>query len=133
MSGRRVMVVEDDPMSRRLMEDLLTATGFEVTSFESAEAAFVAMHVDAPDLLLMDIRLPGMDGFAALSSLRANVATRSLPVIAVTASVMLNERDKILRAGFNAYHPKPIQIAELLKLIDQTLTDTPSVIEKISQ
>jgi two-component system, cell cycle response regulator DivK len=132
MSKRRVMVVEDDPMSRRLMGDLLGATGFEVTSFESAESAFVAMRKQLPDLLLMDIRLPGMDGFAALSALRENAQTRLLPVIAVTASVMLNERDKILRAGFNAYHPKPIQMAELLKLIDQTLTDPPQPMEKTS-
>lgn len=126
MSSRRVMVVEDDPMSRRLLEDLLGATGHVVSSFESAEAALSAIEGAAPELLLMDIRLPGMDGFTALSALRSNAATSSLPVIAVTASVMLSERDKILSAGFNAYHPKPIQMAELLKLIDQTLTDSTS-------
>jgi CheY-like chemotaxis protein len=124
MSKRHVMVVEDDPMSLRLMTDLLGATGFEVSAFESAEAALESLGHSHPDLVLMDIRLPGMDGFAALKALREVEATSALPVIAVTASVMLDERDKILKAGFNAYHPKPIQVGELLVLIATTLADT---------
>lgn len=114
MSGQHVLVVEDDPMSQRLMADLLGATGYEVAVFADAESALLAARASPPDLVLMDIRLPGMDGFAALDALRANIDTRDVPVIAVTASVMLGEREKIMQAGFTGYHPKPIQIQQLL-------------------
>ena len=125
MSGEHIVVVEDDPMSQRLMVDLLVVTGYKVKAFGDAESGLVAMHAAPPDLVLMDIRLPGIDGFAALTALRADAATVDVPVIAVTASVMLGEREKIMQAGFTGYHPKPIQIAQLLKEIEQTLADTP--------
>ena len=123
MSGEHIVVVEDDPMSQRLMVDLLVVTGYKVKAFGDAESGLVAMHAAPPDLVLMDIRLPGMDGFAALTALRTDPATVAVPVIAVTASVMLGEREKIMQAGFTGYHPKPIQIAQLLKEIEQTLAN----------
>ncbi len=112
-------------MSQRLMADLLGATGYEVSVFTDAETALTASQASCPDLVLMDIRLPGMDGFAALAAFRADSRTRDVPVIAVTASVMLGEREKIMQAGFTGYHPKPIQISQLLKEIEQTLADAP--------
>jgi CheY-like chemotaxis protein len=124
VSGARIAVVEDDPMSQRLMLDLLTATGYDVTVYGDAERGLAVMLAAPPALVLMDIRLPGMDGFAALVALRADAATRQVPVIAVTASVMLGEREKIMDAGFTGYHPKPIQIPLLLKEIEQTLADS---------
>lgn len=111
-------------MSQRLMGDLLEATGYEVTVFADAESGVAAMRVAPPDLVLMDIRLPGMDGFAALTALRSEAATRDVPIIAVTASVMLGEREKIMQAGFTGYHPKPIQISQLLKEIELTLSNS---------
>jgi CheY-like chemotaxis protein len=125
MSGARIVVVEDDPMSQRLMADLLTATGYDVVVFGDAETGLAAMRAEPPALVLMDIRLPGMDGFAALVALRADAATQRVPIIAVTASVMLGEREKIMQAGFTRYHPKPIQIGQLLQEIEQTLIDAP--------
>ena len=124
MSGQRIVVVEDDPMSQRLMADLLEATGYQVAVFADAESGVAAMRAAPPDLVLMDIRLPGMDGFAALTALRADAATRDVPIIAVTASVMLGEREKIMQAGFTGYHPKPIQITQLLKEIEETLNNS---------
>jgi two-component system, cell cycle response regulator DivK len=124
VSGARIAVVEDDPMSQRLMLDLLTATGYDVAVYGDAESGLAAMLAAPPALVLMDIRLPGMDGFAALVALRADAAMRDVPVIAVTASVMLGEREKIMDAGFTGYHPKPIQIPLLLKEIEQTLADS---------
>ncbi len=121
MTSARIVVVEDDPMSQRLMADLLAATGYDVTVFGDAESGLAAMRDAPPELVLMDIRLPGMDGFAALIALRADAATHDVPVIAVTASVMLGEREKIMQAGFTGYHPKPIQIAQLLQEIERTL------------
>jgi two-component system, cell cycle response regulator DivK len=125
MSAVRLVVVEDDPMSQRLMHDLLSATGYDVTVYGDAESALAAMQTSAPALVLMDIRLPGMDGFAALMQMRAHAVTREVPVIAVTASVMLGEREKITQAGFTGYHPKPIQIPLLLKEIEAMLADSP--------
>ena len=132
MSGQRIVVVEDDPMSQRLMVDLLEATGYAVSVFGDAESGLAAMHAVPPELVLMDIRLPGMDGFAALTALRADAATHDVPIIAVTASVMLGEREKIMAAGFTGYHPKPIQISQLLKEIEQTLADAPKHAPKSS-
>ena len=124
MSGEHIVVVEDDPMSQRLMVDLLVVTGYKVKPFGDAESGLAAARVAPPDLVLMDIRLPGMDGFAALAALRSDPATADVPVIAVTASVMLDERARIMQAGFTGYHPKPIQIAQLLQEIEKTLANS---------
>jgi two-component system cell cycle response regulator DivK len=109
-----VLVVEDDPLSQRLMRDVLQVHGYDVLVAGTAEEGLDSARTRRPDLVLMDIRLPGMDGFAALDALRAAGETASVPVLAVTASVMLGEREKILNAGFDGYHPKPIQIPQLL-------------------
>ena len=110
----RTMVIEDDEPSRRLLKDLLSSYGHDVAAFARAEDAVVAAAADPPDIIFLDIRLPGMDGFEALAAFRSTPALSHTRVIAVTASVMLNERNKILAAGFDAYHPKPIQIPELM-------------------
>jgi CheY-like chemotaxis protein len=115
---KRVVVVEDDPMSRRLIRDLLEVHGYEVVLFERAEDCVTFFETASASVVLMDVRLPGIDGFEALERLRAMPAGKDLPFVAVTASVMLNERARIEAAGFDAYHPKPIQISVLLSLID---------------
>jgi CheY-like chemotaxis protein len=119
---KNIVVVEDDALSRRLMVDLLTVQGFDVRAYSNAEDAIATINGTNTDLVLMDIRLPGIDGFTALERLRGRSDTRSLAIIAVTASVMLGEQQKILRAGFDDYHAKPIQIPELLRQIDQHTT-----------
>lgn len=121
----RVLVVEDDSLSQRLMRDVLSVHGYVAAVFDTAESGIADAAQHVPDLVLMDIRLPGMDGFAALRELRAMHATRTVPVVAVTASVMLGERQKIMDAGFDAYHPKPVQIPELLAQISSLLAVPP--------
>ncbi len=116
-----VLVVEDDPLSQRLMRDVLQVHGYDTVVAGSAEAGLLSAKSHRPDVVLMDIRLPGMDGFAALAALRAEAATVDIPVLAVTASVMMGEREKIMAAGFDGYHPKPIQISRLLAEIAQLL------------
>jgi two-component system, cell cycle response regulator DivK len=123
--ARLVLVVEDDILSMRLMADLLLAFGFDVVEATSGEQALVLVESCQPDIVLMDIRLPGMTGFQALRAMRSKASTRDVPVIAVTASVMLGEREKIMQAGFTGYHPKPVQIPQLLKEIEQTLAVAP--------
>jgi CheY-like chemotaxis protein len=114
---KRIVVVEDDPYSRRLMRDVLEVHGYEALLFERAEDCLIFFENQTASLILMDIRLPGIDGFDALKRLREMKQSRKVPVIAVTASVMLNERARIEAAGFNEYHPKPIQLSGLLSQI----------------
>ena len=116
-----VLVVEDDPLSQRLMRDVLQVHGYDTVVAGSAEEGLLSAKSRRPDVVLMDIRLPGMDGFAALDALRAEPTTADVPVLAVTASVMMGEREKIMGAGFDGYHPKPIQIPQLLAEIAQML------------
>ena len=116
-----VLVVEDDRLSQRLMRDVLQVHGYDTVVAGSAEEGLLSAKARRPDVVLMDIRLPGMDGFAALDALRAEPTTADVPVLAVTASVMMGEREKIMGAGFDGYHPKPIQIPQLLAEIAQML------------
>ena len=119
--ARRILVVEDDEKSRRLLTDVLTYHGFEVSAVRSGEDGLAQARENAPDAALLDIELPGISGFDVLARLRAESAGPSLPVIAVTASVMDQDRRKILEAGFDAYVPKPVNIRELVKVLETLL------------
>lgn len=121
----RILVIEDDVLSQRLMRDVLQVHGHDVVICGAAEAGLLEARANLPALILMDIRLPGIDGFEALARLRAGEDTRRIPVVAVTASVMLGERERIANAGFDAYHPKPVQIPELLEQIASLLRNSP--------
>jgi CheY-like chemotaxis protein len=104
----RILVVEDNPTNRTLMEYLLGAFGHTVLSAtDGAEGVAVARR-ERPDVILMDLQLPGLNGFGALARLRADPATAGLRVIAVTAFAMVGDRDRILAAGFDGYISKPI-------------------------
>ena len=117
MADELILIIEDDAESRMLERDILTYNGFRVLEAETAEAGLKLARETHPALILMDIRLPGMDGIAALRELRGDAATRDIPVIAVTASAMNQDRRQIAAAGFNGYHGKPIDIGELIASI----------------
>jgi two-component system cell cycle response regulator DivK len=106
--GRTVVVVEDNVRSRRLVRDLLELNGFDIVEAESAEEALEAIQDTRPDLVLLDIQLPGMDGVAALRVLRADPRTAEVPAIAVTAYAMRGDEERLLEEGFDAYIAKPI-------------------------
>jgi two-component system cell cycle response regulator DivK len=125
MANELILIVEDDAESRMLERDILTYNGYRVLEAETAEAALKLAREAHPALILMDIRLPGMDGIAALRELRADAATCDVPVIAVTASAMNQDRRQITAAGFDGYHGKPIDIAELLASIREVLARVP--------
>ncbi|HJR25956.1 MAG TPA: response regulator [Acidimicrobiales bacterium] len=112
--GRTVVVVEDNVRSRRLVRDLLELHGFGIIEAESAEEALEAMQDARPDLVLMDIQLPGMDGVAALRVLREDPRTADVPAIAVTAYAMRGDEERLLEAGFDAYIAKPIDTREFV-------------------
>jgi CheY-like chemotaxis protein len=112
--GRTVVVVEDNVRSRRLVRDLLELHGFGIIEAESAEEALAAIQDSRPDLVLLDIQLPGMDGVAALRVLRGDPRTEDVPAIAVTAYAMRGDEERLLEAGFDAYIAKPIDTREFV-------------------
>ena len=122
MAGELILMVEDHPLNAKLIRDFLQVKGYQVIESTTAEKGLQLARTCKPALILMDIRLPGMDGTAALVKLKRDEKTQQIPVIAVTASVMPAERDEFLAAGFDGYHPKPVSVKLLLeemrKLID---------------
>jgi CheY-like chemotaxis protein len=116
-----ILVVEDDAGNRLLERDVLTFSGYRVLESTTAEEALKIAREARPALILMDIRLPGMDGVAALAELRRDPATSNIPVIAVTASTMSQHRSQIVAAGFDDYHSKPIDIARLVESVRELL------------
>jgi len=117
MAGELILVVEDKETNRKLVRDVLTFKGFEVAEAATAEDGLELARSRLPDLILMDIHLPGMDGITALRTLRADPATSAIPVIALTASAMPSDRDAIFSAGFNGYETKPIGVKRLEEIV----------------
>ena len=121
MANELIVLIEDNEKNRKLARDVLVYQGYRVVDAESAEDGLAAIARERPALVLMDIHLPGIDGIEALRRLRADAATRSIPVIAVTASVMTNDRQKILAAGFDGYQSKPISVRPFLAAVRETI------------
>lgn len=117
----RILVVEDDEKSRRLLVDVLGHHGYEVTAVESGELGLERSSFQLPDAVLLDIQLPGINGFEVLWRLRQLEGGRHVPILAVTASVMDHDRRRIMDAGFDAYVPKPVNIRELLRTLNGML------------
>lgn len=113
-----MLVVEDDEKSRRLLSDVLAYHGFEVQACSNGEDALAFARVRMPAAALLDIQLPGMNGYAVLSALRALAPGIHLPVLAVTASAMEQDRCSILAAGFDACVAKPVGIRELVRTLE---------------
>ena len=121
MTGALVLIVEDNDKNRKLVRDVLTFKGYEVIESETGEEGVRLARERSPRLVLMDIRLPGIDGVEALRRLRAEGTTRGIPVMAMTASVMSEDRRKIMAAGFDAYQSKPINVTDFVAAVAQLL------------
>jgi two-component system cell cycle response regulator DivK len=117
MAGELILVVEDKETNRKLARDVLQFKGYQVAEAVTAEEGIVMANEKKPDLILMDIHLPGMDGVAALLKLRSDPETRDIPVVALTASAMPDEQDRILSAGFDGYETKPIGVKRLQEAV----------------
>ncbi len=117
MAGELILVVEDKETNRKLVRDVLTFKGYEVAEATNAEDGLRMVRERRPDLILMDIHLPGMDGLSALRALRADPETCTIPVVALTASAMPEEQDEILSAGFDGYETKPIGVKRLQEVV----------------
>lgn len=109
----RVMLVEDNQMNSRLVEYVLERDGFEITTIASAEEAVQAAADDPPNIILMDIQLPGMDGIEATRRLKQNPLTAKIPVVAITAHAMRGEEERVRAVGCEGYILKPINTREL--------------------
>jgi two-component system cell cycle response regulator DivK len=121
MAGALILIVEDNDKNRKLVRDVLTFKGYEVIESETGEGGIRLAQERRPSLVLMDIRLPGIDGIEALRRLRAEPTTRGIPVLAMTASVMSEDRQKIMGAGFDGYQSKPINMTEFVAAVAQLL------------
>jgi two-component system, cell cycle response regulator DivK len=112
-----ILIVEDDEKSRRLMVDVLCHQGYRVTETNNAEEGIEIVRRERPDLVLMDIHLPGMSGMDALKEIRADDSIKTTRILAITASVMGNDRHKIKAAGFDGFEPKPINLKAFLNTV----------------
>ena len=121
MANELILIVEDNEKNRRLVRDVLQVRGYRTIESETAEEGIRLAQESGPALILMDIQLPGMDGIAALGHLRADPRTKDIPVIAVSASAMTHDRQKIMAAGFDDYQTKPISVREFLAAVREML------------
>ena len=116
-----VLIIEDNERNMKLVRDVLQVKGYATIEAGTAEDGIKLALEQKPDLVLMDIHLPGMNGVEALGILRANPVTAAIPVLAVTASVMQQDRKQITAAGFDAYVGKPINLKEFLQAVRHAL------------
>ena len=116
-----ILIVEDNEKNLKLVRDVLRVKGYATIEATNAEDGIALANEHKPDLILMDIQLPGMNGIDALRVLRADSATAAIPAIAVTASVMQQDRNLITDAGFDRYVGKPINLKEFLDAVRTTL------------
>jgi two-component system cell cycle response regulator DivK len=126
MANELILIIEDNDKNRKLVRDVLRAKGYETIEAETAEEGIRLAMEQLPALILMDIQLPGMDGITALKQLKANVTTKSIPVIAVTASAMTYRRQTMLAEGFDGYQSKPIGVKDFLAEIERVFASPAS-------
>jgi two-component system cell cycle response regulator DivK len=117
----KILVVEDNPANMKLASLLLLRAGHTMLGAVDAEAGLILARADHPDLILMDIQLPGMDGLAATILLKQDPTTAAIPVIALTAMAMKDDEEKARAAGCDGYIAKPLRIRELYAAIDTLL------------
>jgi two-component system cell cycle response regulator DivK len=124
-----ILVVEDNPRNLKLVRDVLDHVGYRTLVAEDGEQGVELAGAHQPDLTLMDVQLPGIDGVEALARLRADPTTAQLRVAALTASVMKEDRDRLLAAGFDGYFEKPLDVrafpAQVAALLDGTHAGAP--------
>ena len=121
MANELILLIEDNLVNRTLIRDVLSFKGYQTLEAASAEEGIKLAIEKKPALVLMDFQLPGMNGIDAFHVLRADVTTRAIPIIAVTASAMPEDRRKMLDAGFDGVQTKPIHVLEFLKSVEEAL------------
>jgi two-component system cell cycle response regulator DivK len=122
--SKRILVIEDQEDNRRIVRDLLTSVGYEIIEAVTGEDGVTAAASHVPDLILMDIQLPGLDGYEATRRIRANAALPHIPIIAVTSYALSGDDVKAYEAGCDGYVSKPFSPRALLARIREFLQDT---------
>jgi len=117
----KILLVEDNELNRDMLSRRLMRKGYEVVMAVDGEAGVAMAESQRPDLILMDISLPAMDGWEATRRLKGRAETRAIPIIALTAHAMASDRDKALAAGCNDYDTKPVELPRLLDKIERLL------------
>ena len=117
MAGEQILVVEDNEKNMKLVRDVLQAKGYRTLEATTGGRAVELATEHGPDLVLMDVQLPDINGLEALGRLRADERTASIPVLAVTAQAMQGDRERFLAAGFDGYVSKPLDIVELVETV----------------
>jgi two-component system cell cycle response regulator DivK len=124
MTAQRILVVEDNPLNLKLVRDVLNFSGYEVAEAHSGEEALHVARQNPPDLVLLDLQLPGIDGFETLQRLRQGILRPGVPVVTVTALAMTEDRERAVLAGFDGYIEKPISVralpAQVAEFLDRT-------------
>lgn len=123
---KKLLLVEDNEMNRDMLSRRLERRGFQVLIATDGEQGIAAAREHKPDLILMDMSLPVLDGWESTRQLKADPSTQSIPVLALTAHAMAGERDKALAAGCNDYDTKPVDFTRLLGKIEGLLPATPA-------
>jgi two-component system, cell cycle response regulator DivK len=121
----RILVVEDNSSNLKLVTYVLESGGHTVLATADAEAGLTLARAEQPDLILMDIQLPGMDGLQATTLLKGDDATRAIPVVALTALAMKGDAERILEAGCDGYIAKPVAFQRLLETVARFLSPPP--------
>ena len=124
MANELILIVEDNDKNRKLVRDVLHFKGYRLAEAETGEEGVRLARELHPDLILMDIQLPGIDGIRAFRQIRDDPTTATIPVIAVTASAMTQDRKTIMAAGFERYQSKPLNVKEFLEAVRRTLDES---------
>ncbi len=115
--GSKILYIEDTPQNMRLVKKMLNAGGYEMIGAEDGSSGLAAVCAEMPDLILLDINLPDIDGLEVTGHIRRNPAVAHIPIIALTANAMAGDRDRFLSAGCDGYIAKPFSKAELLHAV----------------
>ncbi len=121
MREHKILLVEDNPVNQNLVESLLSGRGYLLLKREDAEQALILIRESPPDLILMDIHLPGMSGLEATRILKSDPETKMIPILALTALAMKGDEARVREAGCNGYLSKPIRYKEFLDKIQEYL------------
>ncbi|MFA4917852.1 MAG: response regulator [Thermodesulfovibrionales bacterium] len=122
--SKKILIIEDIPMNRRLVRDILTYHGYGVIEAENGEEAVRIAREQKPDLIIMDLQMPVMNGFEAIRILKNDPETNHIKILAVTSFAMAGDREKALGTGADEYISKPINTRELPKIVNSVLGQT---------
>lgn len=118
---KKILVADDKESSRELIRNLLEHSGYEILEAADGQEALEVARASAPDLILLDIHMPVLDGYGAVRAMRQEEKLQNLPIVALTASAMHSDRDRVLGAGFSAYITKPVSLKTLRDEIEKLL------------